>query len=124
MQHGAIPILHFTVLITLIIPQPRIVFETENYNFGIIKPHAVYTAKILFWNRGTALLKIKKIESYCGCVSSFVKTNEIKPGGDGVLEIHFNSEDYSNEVIKYIYIYTNDPKNEVVEITIKAVVIN
>ncbi|HOO72302.1 MAG TPA: DUF1573 domain-containing protein [Spirochaetota bacterium] len=107
-----------------IIPRPSAEFERTEYDLGFIQHHRVVRIQIGFKNTGQADLEIQKIETYCGCLNSFVREKIIPPGGEGILEIRFNSGDYHGQVEKYIYVYTSDPKNRVVEIMIKAFVIN
>lgn len=57
-------------------------------------------------------------------MNSLGKNDEIEPDYDGFLKIHLNSYDYHGEMIKYVYVYTNDLLNEIVDITVKAFVKN
>ncbi|PKL19167.1 MAG: hypothetical protein CVV49_01990 [Spirochaetae bacterium HGW-Spirochaetae-5] len=43
-------------------------------------------------------------------------------GGSGQLEIEFHTDMRPGESIKTIYVYTNDPGNKVIKITVKATV--
>jgi hypothetical protein len=44
----------------------------------------------------------------------------IPPGGEGKIELKVNTEGYSGTINKEVTAYTNDPKNSIVTLTLKA----
>jgi hypothetical protein len=70
---------------------PAIEFARLEYDFGrlIQGEKATYTFK--YKNTGTADLILSKVSTSCGCTASSFTTTPVKPGGEGKVEIVFDS---------------------------------
>jgi len=99
---------------------PKISFDKKEHDFGKIPQHTVVRAVIPFKNKGDGTLRIKDVQSSCGCAGSFVTKKTSKPGQESALEIRFNSGEYRGRIVRYITISTNDPENEKIEFRIVA----
>lgn len=99
---------------------PKISFDKKEHDFGKIPQHTVVKAVIPFKNTGDGTLRIKDIQSSCGCTGSFVTKKVVGPGQESALEIRFNSGEYRGRIVRYITIITNDPENERIEFRIIA----
>jgi hypothetical protein len=69
----------------------RITFEAETYDFGEISPKTKSTGKFKFTNTGSALLKITKVQTTCGCTVAELSRKEYEPGEDGTLTVTYRA---------------------------------
>jgi hypothetical protein len=74
-------------------------------------------------NEGKTDLIIRHIKSTCGCTAVQQGNTVIKPGQESSIKAIFNSGGYNGKVMKYIYVYTNDPKNSEVLLILNAEVV-
>ena len=100
-----------------------IVFDKTEHDFGKVRKKAVVKHTFNFENKGSSTLVIDRIKAGCSCTGTLLSENEIPAGGNGKLEIELEA-DSSGEMIRKIYVYTNDPNNEMITITVKATVID
>ncbi|TKC10819.1 DUF1573 domain-containing protein [Pedobacter polaris] len=70
---------------------PKVKFEKEIYDFGVIEQGEVVTFDFKFKNTGKTPLIITDATATCGCtVPEFPKT-PVKPGEGGIIKVVFNS---------------------------------
>jgi len=100
--------------------KPKIVFDNKKIDFGRAIQGAELTHKFSFENAGDSLLTIGKIRTSCGCTAALASKESLKPGEKGDIKVTFNTRGYSGEVSKYIYVYTDDPKNPRVMLSVTA----
>jgi len=100
--------------------EPKIIFDNKKIDFGRAKQGAELTHKFSFENAGGSLLTIEKIRTSCGCTAALASKESLKPGEKGNVEVTFNTRGYSGEVAKYVYVYTNDPGNPRVILSVSA----
>ena len=86
---------------------PRITFDTTFHDFGnlIQGEIAAYTFK--FKNTGQGDLIVTDVFSSCGCTIPSCSKDPIQNGGEGKIEIVFNSEGRSGSQYKSITVKTN-----------------
>jgi len=97
---------------------PKVVFKENQWNFGRIKQGEVVTHEFVFKNEGTAVLKVNRVSTSCGCTAALVSEKELSPGREGRLKVTFDSRGYSGKVIKYVYFESNDPKSPQIELSL------
>ena len=68
-------------------------------------------------------LKIKDVNTSCGCTVPQLKKRELRPGESTPLEVKFKSKGYSGAVTQYIYVNTDSVELPVIRFTIKADVV-
>jgi len=68
-------------------------------------------------------LKIKDVNTSCGCTVPKLKKKELRAGESTPLEVKFKSKGYSGPVTQYIYVNTDSVELPVIRFTIKAEVI-
>lgn len=75
-----------------------------------------------FTNAGKSDLLIRYVRSSCGCtaIKQGPKDEPIKPGQSSSIKATFNSGSYNGKVTKSIFVYTNDPKNSEVILSLNA----
>lgn len=88
-------------------PKTTIQFDTTKHNFGTIKEGDKVKYAYHFKNIGNNPLLISNVSASCGCtVPSFPK-EPIAPGGDGSIEVEFNSKGKEGHQTKNVMIYSN-----------------
>jgi hypothetical protein len=101
---------------------PKITFDRTAYDFGKIGVGSTNNiCAFVFTNTGKANLVISKVDSSCSCTVALLESDkkEYAPGESGKLFAGY-SDTQSGQVIKHIYVSSNDPENPQVEISIKA----
>ena len=82
---------------------PKIKFEEEDFNFGIIIEGEKVQHSYKFENTGKSDLIISDVQTSCGCTSSKNFTKKpLKPGEKGEIEIEFDSTEKSGNIKKII----------------------
>ena len=103
---------------------PKITLEKVVHDFGEIGPDTSHTVQFKFTNTGKAPLKITQVKSCCGVSTKGVQNGqEYASGASGALEIDYPASAYPGSMTKNLYLYTNDPDQSVVTLTIKATIV-
>lgn len=102
--------------------EPAINLSKLEHDFGNIKQGKTVKTTFSFKNNGNSILKIEKIQTSCGCTGTLLSQKEIPAGGQGSVEVTFNSGTYNGKVVRYLTIYTNDKNNREIELKISATV--
>lgn len=101
---------------------PQIVSENPAFHFGTIAEGDKVEHVFTFTNRGDTPLLIDRVRSTCGCTGTLLSQNEVPPGQSGEVKITFNSSGMRGAVVKWIYIYSNDPVNPKSKLQINGIV--
>lgn len=101
---------------------PKIVFKEEAWNFGKAKMGADLVHEFVFKNEGDAPLKILNVETSCGCTAVLVSDKKLEPGRSGKIKITFATQGYAGEVVKYVYVETDDPVQPRVQLKVSAAI--
>ena len=98
-------------------------FESTTHDFGQIYRGEVATRRFTFTNVGDGQLTIQGVHTSCGCTAVEVdKGRKYKPGESGMVEVRFDSTDFSGPVVKTITILTNQKLSPDRVLTVKAFV--
>ena len=101
---------------------PAFTFDSEEHDFGTVTAGEKVSFAYHFKNTGDADLVIRSANGSCGCTVPEFPKEAIKPGGDGIINVTFNSEGKEGQQLKTITLISNAiPTNYV--ITIKANVV-
>ena len=96
---------------------------------GEVSPNKVYNCEFNFKNVGTEILKIKKIQSTCGCAVPELAKKEYASGESGVVKVRFTSpklpasDRTGGLTVRRLYIYSNDRENSKYELVLKCKVV-
>jgi hypothetical protein len=101
---------------------PKIVFKEDAWNFGRAKMGVDLVHEFIFKNEGDAPLKIVNVETTCGCTAALVSDKKLDPGKSGKLKVTFSTQGYAGEVVKYVYVETDDPVQPRVQLKIAAAI--
>lgn len=99
---------------------PVILFDAKEQNLGKINQNKELQFIFTFINKGDMPLKILAVTPTCDCITMEESQDEIKPGAKGAIKGVFNSKKYTGSIIRSIFIRTNDPANENIDLVIKA----
>jgi hypothetical protein len=72
-------------------PTTTVAFEEESHNFGKIKDGDKVQHVFKFKNTGTEKLVVKNVKPSCGCTTPDWTKDPIEPGGEGYINIEFDS---------------------------------
>jgi hypothetical protein len=101
---------------------PKAFLEKDTIDLGTLKEGQLYEFTFPVFNKGDSDLTIHSIYAPCGCVkilSPKIKT-VIPAAGKLDVKYSFNSLGLDGETVKYLYVYTNDPGNLTIKVTLKA----
>ena len=65
------------------IRKPPLAFYQYSVNLGHVEPRRDHFARFSFTNRGDETIKIRKLETSCGCLTDHLKQRVFKPGERG-----------------------------------------
>jgi hypothetical protein len=103
---------------------PRITFDETIHDFGDVVPETKHATRFTFKNTGTAPLKIINVRPCCGAVTKGVEEGQVyAPGRGGAVELEYPAGTLPGSVLRYIYITTNDPAQEITTLTFKAEIV-
>lgn len=98
---------------------PLIKFDTTYHDFGTLIQGEKASFSFKFRNTGTSSLIIKDAFSTCGCTVPDFSDEPISPGGEGEIEVLFDSEGKQGLQYKTVILKLNT-KIEEKTLTIKA----
>lgn len=88
---------------------PKLVFEEESHDFGLIQQGDIVEYVFKFTNKGDEELIIENVEASCGCTGVLASSDRLKPGESGELKVSYDSTVRSGEVTRDIFVDSNDP---------------
>ncbi len=116
-----IPTLFMITSLTAAYSQPKLsvagksIIDLGNvYNTG---RHILKTFQIE--NTGDQPLHIKGVKTSCGCTAALLSDSLVEPHGRSKIKVDFNPLGYSGDVTKYIYVTSDDPKNQMTTLQFK-----
>ncbi|PKK84183.1 MAG: hypothetical protein CVT49_05140 [candidate division Zixibacteria bacterium HGW-Zixibacteria-1] len=93
------------------------------WHFGCLPQKSEVSHTFYLPNKGSSPLAIKEIKSGCSCTSVSKIEKPIEPGDSAAIAVTFKSGRYRGAVTKTTKVFTDDPVNEIYELTIQANVI-
>jgi len=99
---------------------PRLTIDPQQIDFGRMEQQEARHITVTLRNDGQAPLKIDNVETSCGCTVADPQKTVLQPGESTPLEVTFNSQMFEGKQLKLIEIHTNDPRDRVQEIEIRA----
>lgn len=98
---------------------PKLVWENDSHDFGVVKDQVELVCKFKFRNTGKRPLVIEKVNTGCGCAAAQLPKNEYAPGETGEIEITYNPKG-QGRASRSIQVLTNDPEQRSATLTISA----
>lgn len=104
--------------------QPRIAVDATNFDFGEVVNGEIATHDFVVRNEGNAPLAVESVITTCGCTTATLEPMTIPAGESGILHVAFDSgahgPDLTGEIIRQVFITTNDPDQPEVAVEIIA----
>ncbi|OHB29924.1 MAG: hypothetical protein A2X84_01755 [Desulfuromonadaceae bacterium GWC2_58_13] len=101
---------------------PKMAMEKADFDFGQIFQGEKVEHSFRFQNAGDEPLIIDRVRSSCGCTATLLSTKIIAAGDVADLKATFDSTRFSGAVVKTIYLYSNDPVQQVTELHMRGTV--
>ncbi len=107
---------------TLCFAEGRVFLRNDTIDLGALTEGKLYKFSFPIQNSGEGDLIIKVVQSTCGCVKVLEPQKEviIPPAGKAEVKYSVDTVGLSGEVVKYLYIHTNDKNISVLKVVIKA----
>lgn len=99
---------------------PKLTIKETAHDFGRISKDQKVNASFTLTNEGASVLKIRKAATNCDCTIANLDKEEIKPGKSIEMDVTFDSTGRRGNQQKSVTIYSNDPRNSVQRVTLKA----
>ncbi|MCX7605992.1 MAG: DUF1573 domain-containing protein [Bacteroidia bacterium] len=91
-------------------PMAKIQFDKLEHDFGKIREGEKVSYRFKVTNPGTVPLRITDVKPSCGCTAPAWTKEPIPPGGEGFVEVVFDSQGRSGEQMKTVTVFANtDP---------------
>jgi hypothetical protein len=98
---------------------PQLTFTTLVHDFGRISDIDKQPCRFPFTNTGDQPLVISEIKATCGCTATSLDQRRFEPGEGSALEVVYTPGGQGRQD-KLIRIFSNDPSQEVTELTVSA----
>ena len=99
---------------------PRITFEKVTHDFGYVGLGSTNFCQFKFTNTGNAVLKIDEVKEACSCTVHNLTKKEYAPGESGTITVGYAADTELGNMMKQLYVFSNDPSNPQVELLVKA----
>lgn len=101
----------------------KIKFDTTEHDFGKLKQGETGTCEFKFTNTGKSTLVIYTLKTSCGCTATTLGNDKLAPGDSSIINVSYLTKFKNGRDQTSVTVYTNDPDNETVILTIKANVV-
>ena len=102
---------------------PKIVLDKADHDFGQVFEGQKVDHVFRFQNAGDAPLIIDRVRSSCGCTAALLSATSLAPGEVGEVRTSFDSNRFSGEVVKTIYLYSNDATQATAQFNLRGTVV-
>ena len=99
---------------------PKLEIVEKLHDFGNATEGEKLTYVFKVKNSGTGPLLIDRVTTSCGCTAAVLKDKEVLPGGEGQIEVTFDTNRRGGDNHKTITIFSNDSTNPRAELEIRA----
>jgi hypothetical protein len=101
-------------------PAPRIAFDRESHDFGVVRQEQELKTEFRVKNEGAAPLHIRNVKADCGCAFAAVEPREIEPGGSAPLAVVFRTLTFSGRLTKRVRVWSDDPERAEAEVKVSV----
>jgi hypothetical protein len=106
--------------------QPIVGIEVTELSLGNVVNGDVIVRELQVSNNGDADLVVNEITTSCSCTKATLSQMEIPPGESGLLRIEFDSgfhgPDLNGQLVRQVFIKTNDPQQPEARVELSAFV--
>jgi hypothetical protein len=98
--------------------QPRLVVRGgDRISLDTLYEGRTEERTLTLFNSGTDTLRVRNITTSCGCTVAKVSDKRIPPGDSVRLAVSFDSKDVSGDIVRHVYIKSNDPVRDSLNVT-------
>lgn len=115
-------LLFFVPAFSALADGPRLEVAEPDFQFGSVFQGEKVEHVFAFNNVGNDPLLIDRVKSSCGCTAALVSAKEIAPGAAGEVRATFDSTRFHGNVVKTIYVYSNDPEHKLLQLHLRGTV--
>ncbi len=101
---------------------PAVVVDGADFDFGQVFQGEKVDHTFRFMNGGDEPLMIDRVRSSCGCTAALLSAKVVGAGDVAELKATFDSTRFMGPVVKTIYLYSNDPTQQVTELHLRGTV--
>jgi hypothetical protein len=101
-------------------PRPRIAFDREAHDFGVVRQEQDLATEFTIRNDGDATLRLGAVRSDCGCSTAVASSKEVAPGAKTTLRVTFATSTMSGPVTKRVKVASNDPERPEAELRVRV----
>ena len=99
---------------------PKIEIVEKLHDFGNVTEGDKLTYVFKVKNSGTGSLLLDRVTTSCGCTAAVLKNKEVLPGGEGEIEVTFDTNHRGGDNRKTITVFSNDTTTPRAEFEIRA----
>lgn len=104
------------------LPAARVKVDQPIFDFGTVAQGTIVSHEYTLKNIGNADLHIHRVVPACGCTAATVSGDVIAPGATGNIAVRLDTSDFSGEKLKMIRVFTSDPEDSSLSLTLKGVI--
>ena len=101
-------------------PVPHLKFDKMVHDFCDVSPDSVNTCTFGFTNTGPGALEITQIKGTCKCTVPALLKTDYAPGESSEVSVQFHAPTYQGPTSQNIFVFSNDPENPKIELTVQA----
>lgn len=105
---------------TTVLAAPKLVIQQKLFDFGTVEEGTTVSHAFEISNQGDEDLNIQRVLTSCGCVTSTKEAEFVAPGQSTQVKVDFATAGYSGSKLKSLRVFTNDPLNKVVLLSLKG----
>jgi len=99
---------------------PRITFEKNSHDFGVITDDNNVTTTFKFTNSGKTTLKIGTLSGSCGCTVPQLEKKDYEPGEGGEISVTYNPHNRRGKQQTNVTVNSNDPAAPAVQLQVHS----
>ena len=92
-----------------VIELPTLEIQELTHDFGEVVEGGKLTHLFTVRNAGAGVLHINELRVSCGCTAAVLKANDVAPGGEGQIEVTFDTNHLHGDQGKTVVVTSNDP---------------
>ena len=107
--------------LTASLKAPKIVFKENVHDFGKVPRGPELQYNFRFTNKGNSNLNIERVQTSCGCTGATVgEKSDYAKNESGEIKVNFSTQGREGHQEKTIIVYSNDPQNPQIVLTVKC----
>lgn len=98
--------------------------ENKNlWDFKTLRAGDIAKHYFPFKNETKNVVHVLNVTTSCGCTTSSIQKKVLLPGEETFLEVRFDSKGFEGDIVKVVYVVTDEAERTVSQFTIKAHVV-